>query len=85
VTQSANGSYDHLMRQLDARLGRIEEGIDRLADQQAVRDSKMENRLTMLELYKAEAQGGWKALTIAGSIGAAIAGLAGGYVSRFFG
>lgn len=85
MTNSNGANYDHLMRQLDARLERIEVAIDRLADQQAVRDAKVENRLSMLELYKAEAQGGWKALTIAGSIGATIAGAAGAYVTRLFG
>ena len=83
--QGNGHSFSHLINQLDARLERIESAIDRLADQQAVRDLKTDNRLSILELYKAEAQGGWKALTIAGSIGATLAGAAGAYVSRLFG
>jgi hypothetical protein len=82
---TGNGSsFPHLMDQIDARLERIERAVDRLADQSAYRYDRIDGRMSDMERTHSEVRGGWKALTIIGSIGATAAGALGGYLGRLF-
>lgn len=76
-----NGSFDHLIGQLDRRLERIEITLDRLVDQNDERHEKLNGRVAELEQTRAKAQGGWTVITIVGSIAGAI----GGYASKWLG
>jgi hypothetical protein len=77
MTPSGNGTYgERYWDQLDHRLQRIEESIDRLADQHGTRHDKLSERVTKLEYTGASQAGGWKVVTILGSISGVIGGLA---------
>lgn len=75
--QQGNGSsYDHLMRQLDARLARIEHALDRLVDANDERHEHMNGRVSKLENNQSAVRGGWTVLAVIGSIAGAIGGVA---------
>lgn len=76
-----NGSFDHLIGQLDRRLERIEESIDRLADNLGERHDKLNGRVSELEQNHAEVRGGWWVLSIVGSIAGAVGGFASKWIS----
>jgi hypothetical protein len=65
---STNGSFNLLVSQLDRRLGRIEEAIDRLADELDGKHEKIGARVSDLERVKAEVAGGWKFASIVGAL-----------------
>lgn len=82
TTSGPNGSsFSHLIGQLDRRLERIEEAIDRLADHQTEHAEKIIVRVTDLEKKNSEIKGGWTVLTIIGTI----AGTVGGIAARWLG
>lgn len=82
--QSNGTSYDHLLRQLDARLGRIEEAIDRLADHHEERHGKLEARLVDLERTRYEATGSYRTLVALGAVIATIGGVVGNLLAKFW-
>ena len=65
-----NGSFDHLIGQLDRRLERIEITLDRI-----------DAHVRELEDKASQAKGGWTVLTIIGGI----AGAVGGFASKWIG
>jgi uncharacterized protein YdcH (DUF465 family) len=82
MTTGGNGTYgERYWDQLDHRLQRIEESIDRLADQHGNRHDKLSERITELEHTGAAQAGGWKVVTIIGSV----AGVVGGFATKWFG
>jgi SMC interacting uncharacterized protein involved in chromosome segregation len=72
---SVNGSFPHLMEQLDRRLGRIEQAIDRLDVNLDERHEKISERINALEKTKAEVAGGWKVASVIGGIAGAVGGI----------
>ena len=76
MNPNGNGSFDHLIGQLDRRLERIEVAIDRLADNQEEHHEKLNGRVSELEKKNAEVKGGWTVLTIVGSVAGAVGGIA---------
>jgi hypothetical protein len=81
-TNGSNGSFYHLIEQLDSRLARIELTLDRLSDDHSKRHREVHERVTVLELHKAESAGSWKTLTLlAGSV-ATVASIATTYLAR---
>lgn len=79
--QASNGSFDHLISQLDRRLERIEHAIDRLVDETGERHEKLNGRVTQLEQRNAEVKGGWTVLALIGTV----AGTVGGIAAKWFG
>jgi hypothetical protein len=77
-----NGSFSHLIEQLDARLARIEHTLDRLADDHSSRHKEIHTRVTVLEMHKAENAGSWKTLTLVSGGIATVAGIATSYLAR---
>jgi predicted ATPase len=80
MTHPGNGSFDHLIIQLDGRLARIEHAIDRLLDETDARHEKVNGRLTVLEHRNSEAKGGWYMFGVIGTA----AGVVGGLVTKWF-
>lgn len=76
-----NGSFDHLIGQLDSRLERIEQSIDRLTAQVEHRHEQLNGRVRKIEDRHSEQRGGWTVLTVIGSV----AGVVGGYASKWLG
>jgi hypothetical protein len=77
-----NGSFFHLIEQLDARLARIELTLDRLSDDYANRHKTIHDRVTVLEIHKAENAGSWRTLTLVSGGIATVAGIATSYLAR---
>lgn len=83
-----NGSFHHLIDQLDSRLERIESTLDRIADQNEARHDKnderhekLNGRVSSLEQEHAQVKGGWKAASFIGGV----AGAAGGIIAKYLG
>ena len=74
--QNVNGSFGHLIDQLDRRLERIEQAIDHLSNDLDGKHDKLNGRVQQLEQRNAEIRGGWTVLaaigTVAGGLGAFI-------------
>lgn len=81
MTNHSNGSFDHLISQLDRRLARIEHSLDRLVDETGDKHDKLHDRVTSLENDRAKVQGGWKAASFIGGV----AGAAGGIIAKYLG
>ena len=79
--QVRDPSYELLMRQLDARLARIEHSLERLGDVHEGRHEHIVGRISTLENKNSEFKGGWTVLTIIGTIAGAIGGL----LTKWFG
>lgn len=75
-----NGSFNHLIDQLDRRLERIETTLDRLVDTADEKHERLNGRVRELESKASEVRGGWTALTVVG----AVAGTLGGLASKWF-
>ena len=71
-----NGSFDHLIVQLDSRLSRIEHAIDRLIDETAAKHEKLHARVQQLEHTNAKVSGGWSVLTVVGTVSGVVGGIA---------
>jgi hypothetical protein len=77
MTQGGNGSYnERFWDQIDHRLKRIEDAIDNLAKEHGSRHERLTERVNKLETNNAQQVGGWKVVTIMGSVAGAIGGLA---------
>ena len=75
-----NGSFDHLISQIDRRLQRIEVTLDRIVETVDEKHDHLNNRVRELENKHAEARGGWTVLTVIGTA----AGAVGGFAAKWF-
>jgi hypothetical protein len=80
MSNGSNGSFDHLIGQLDRRLERIEMAIDNLAGELDGKHEKLNGRVNQLEHRNAEVRGGWTVLALIGTV----AGTVGGIASKWF-
>lgn len=78
----SNGSFFHLIEQLDARLARIETTLDRLSDDYRGRHKEIHERVNVLEIHNAENSGSWKTLTLISGGVATVAGIVTSYLAR---
>ena len=76
-----NGSFGHLIDQIDARLLRIEGSLDRIERTVDEKHDHLNGRVRDLENKNAEARGGWTVLTVIGTA----AGAVGGIAAKWFG
>lgn len=79
MSAPVNGSFDHLIGQLDRRLARIEVSLDKVIEHVDDKHEKLNGRVVDLEKRNANVAGGWKAVGIIGGI----AGTVGGVVAKW--